>query len=215
MVEVKPLVSLALALGLLLSGCRGGTGNLDLTPSAQKFLDEGGETLSNTSNQIYTRPCLQGLILGNTLISDPSSRTAVLVQLVERHHFASTVHAAQPGGYDKVTITPKSPYLANWTGQGDIRFFCFGKLLVTKTEVVPDAQPITAGASEAYIVKGTEARVVRITFKLTDVPDGDFVTTLTQRPDLMVDRSMQPADYGKALTIVATIPTKPENYDLP
>ncbi|WP_293911164.1 hypothetical protein [Deinococcus sp.] len=212
---MKRVFFVSCLLGLLLSGCRGGTGSLDLTPSAQRFLDEGGETLSNTSNQIYTRPCLQGLILGNTLIDSSLSRTAALVSLVERHDFASTVHAAQSGGYDKVTITPKAPYLANWTGKGDIRFFCFGKLLVTKTEVVPDAQPITAGAAEAYIVKGTEARVVRITFKLTDVPDGDFVAALTQRPDLLLDRAMQPGDYGKALTIVATIPTKPENYDLP
>ncbi|MBB6015956.1 hypothetical protein ACFP9V_11600 [Deinococcus radiopugnans] len=212
---MRSLPVFSLMLPLLLGACKNGPDTGQLTSSAEIFLGNGGASLFDTSARSYGRPCLDGLNLNSTqlggggLFGDDSN----LIRFIEKHKLANTFHAPQPNGTDLVTLMPIAPYEANWSsGQAGFSSFCFGKITLIKAEAVPDAKPITAGASEPYIIQGTEAISTRLTFKLTDVPAGDFVADLKERPSLLARGAMKPDDYGQELTVVVPLPLKPENF---
>lgn len=183
--------------------------------SAQFFLDNGGLTLVATADHPYGRPCLDPVNMKKTLLGGVGVGTSpALIKFIEDHKLAQTKREARPSGYEGVSVTPIAPYESNWITEGDFGSFCFGKLKLVKAEVVPDAKPITAGASEPYIIPGTEARATRLTFRLDDVPGGTFLSDLTNQRTLLARGAMQPEDYGKDITVVATLPTKTENYSV-
>ncbi|WP_420594333.1 hypothetical protein [Deinococcus sp.] len=197
----------------LLTACQRGPDQGELDKSAQFFLDNGGLGILNTASRTYTRPCLQILNMKNTLLGGPIGSPDALITFIEKHRLAKTVHQDRPSGYEGVSLTPLPPYEANWVGKQDFKSFCFGKPTLINVELVADAKPITAGEREAYIIAGTEARATRLTFKLDNLPGGDFVSDLAQQPTLLARGSMKPDDYGRALTVIATLPLKAENYD--
>lgn len=212
---MRALPVLSLALPLLLGACKGGLDIKQLDSTAHIFLNNGGAVLSDTSAHNYGRPCLDSLSMTNTLLGygGPFGDDSNLIAFVEKHKLAKTTHERQPDGGDRVTLIPAAPYEANWLGeQGNRKNFCFGNFELIKAEAVPDAKPITAGASELYLIKGTEAIATRITFKLTNVPGGEFVADLKERPSLLARGVMQPDDYGQEFTIVAALPLKPETF---
>ena len=90
-------------------------------------------------------------------------------------------------------------------------FFSF-ELQLLKVEPVADAEAITAGADQPYLIPGTEALSARITFKLTDIPAGDFAQDVDADHTVLLPGSMLPADYGRELTVIAVLPEKIENY---
>jgi hypothetical protein len=136
------------------------------------------------------------------------------VDFVERHKLAKVTRTIRPSGREGVSFTPIAPYESNWIGTGDDKNFCFGKPTLIKAEVVADAQPINAGADQPYIIAGTQARSTRLTFKLEDVPGGNFVQDLAAHPSILIKHALRPEDYGKELTFIAAIPTKVENYNV-
>ncbi|BDP41003.1 hypothetical protein DAETH_09720 [Deinococcus aetherius] len=205
---------LALLLPLVLCACQKGPDPQQLNASAQFFLDNGGLTLLSRTGQAGTQPCLKPLNMKQTLLGGPFGASERLVDFVERHQLAKTRHEQRPSGYEGVTFTPVAPYENNWVGQGDYKNFCFGKITLVKAEAVPDAKTITAGEAEPYIIPGTEARATRITYRLEDVPGGSFVDDLKAAPNLLVRGSLLPKSYGKDLTVVATLPLKPENFNV-
>lgn len=211
---MKRLLSLVFPV-LLFSACQKGPDPKALTASAQFFLDKGGLSVVSTPDHPYRRPCLDPVNLKLTLLSRSGLGTSPrLVDFIQTHKLAQVTREARPSGYEGVTFTPLAPYESNWLRKGEYGNFCFGKLTLIKAEVVPDAKPITAGASEPYIIQGTEARATKITFRLDDVPSGQFATDLAANSNLLADGAMQPADYGKEITVIATIPTKVDNYSV-
>lgn len=212
---MRPLLALTLFLPLLLGACKSGpdTGQLDTT--ARIFLNNDGAILFDSPAHPYRRPCLDGVNFNNTQLGLGSlfGDNREVIRFIEKHKLAAVTHEQQPAGWDRVTLALVAPYEANWQeGMMGYRSFCFGKVTLIKAEAVKDAQPITAGASEPYIIQGTTAIPTRLTFKLTDVPGGDFVTDLKERPSLLERGAMKPEDYGQELTIVAALPTKAENF---
>lgn len=202
-------------LPLLLGSCRNGPDIGQLETTARIFLRNDGAILFDTPARPYRRPCLDGLSFSNTSLGlgGPFGDSSDLVAFVEKHQLAKVTHERQPGGWDRVSLTPVAPYDANWQdGQAGLKHFCFGKIELIEAEAVADAKPITAGANEAYIIQGTEAVATRMTFKLTDLPGGDFVADLKERPSLLVRGAMQPNDYDQEITVVAALPLKPENF---
>lgn len=206
--------SLVVAGVLLLNGCKGGTGSVDLTPSAQFFLDHGGLSIVATPSRPLSRPCLKGLSMSNTLIGGFVGASRTLVDFVDAHHLASLTRSQRSSRYEKVVFTPLPPYAANWAGTTDFKSFCFGKVTLVRVKPVEGAQPIIGGASEPYLIPGTQARAARLTFRLDDVPGGAFTADLTTLPNLLTSSSMRPEDYGKELTVVATLPTDVQNFNV-
>lgn len=207
--------ALFLLLPLLLGACQSRPHTEQLETTAKIFLNNEGAILFDTLARPYRRPCLDGLSLTNTPLGlgGPFGDSRELVAFIETHQLAKVTHERQPGGWDRVSLTPVAPYDAHWQeGQAGLQHFCFGKIELIRAEAVADAQPITAGASEPYIIQGTEAVMTRVTFKLTDLPGGDFVADLKARPSLLVRGAMQPTDYEQEFTVVAALPLTPENF---
>ncbi|QFP76283.1 hypothetical protein [Deinococcus sp. AJ005] len=207
-------LQLALILPLLLSACKSEPDQGQLDASAKIFLDSGGTALLNTASHNYGLPCLDSLELDGTRLSSGilfGNRSA-LVDFIERHRLAKTTHERLPDGADHVILTPVVPYEANWqAGSAGSSNFCLGFDLL-KAEAVPDAKTITAGASEPYIIQGSEAIATRLTFKVTGIPGGDFLDDLKRRPNLLTRGAMRPSDYDKEITLVATLPLKPSSF---
>ncbi|WP_412026481.1 hypothetical protein [Deinococcus yunweiensis] len=206
--------SLVVAGVLLLNGCKGGTGSVDLTPSAQFFLDHGGLSIVATPSHPLSRPCLKGLSMSNTLVGGLVGASRSLLDFIDIHRLASLTRSQRSSVYEKVVFTPLPPYTDNWVGAGDFKAFYFGEVTLVKVELVADAQPITAGAGEPYLIPGTSARASRITFRLDDVPGGNFTADLTTMPNLLTTDSMRPADYGQELMVVATLPVDPTHFNV-
>ncbi|MFC6664592.1 hypothetical protein ACFP9V_03940 [Deinococcus radiopugnans] len=91
--------------------------------------------------------------------------------------------------------------------------YCFGKFTIVKAEPVPDAEPVTAGSSEPYLIAGTRARSVRITFKLDGVSSA-AAKALRATPNVLRPGSMLPANYGVEKTVVALLPEKIDNFQV-
>lgn len=197
---------------LVLTACKGGPAAVDLTPSAEFFLSNGGLGVVGTPARPLTRPCLRPLSMSNTLLGGLVGASTTLVDFVKEQKLARVVRSAQASGYEKVVFTPTPPYEANWIGEGEFKAFCFGRPKLVKVEAVPDAQPITAGAGEPYLIPGTPARAARLTFRLDDVPGGTFVEGLKSRPAMLSRGSMRPEDYGQDLTVVATLPVDVKHF---
>lgn len=207
---------LLLLFSLAITACQKGPDPKSLNDSAQFFIENGGLGLVSTDAKAYERPCLDPVNLKLTLLSRNGLGTSpALIDFIQTHKLATVKREARPSGYEGVTITPVAPYQSNWETKGDYGNFCFGTVKLLKAEAVSDAKPITAGASEPYIIPGTEARATRITFRLDDIPEGptgSFVTDLKANESLLTRGSMRPEDYGKEFTVIGTIPTKVENY---
>lgn len=200
---------------LALSACHKGPDQQALNESAQFFLDNGGLAVVATQGQSYSRPCLDPVNLELTLLSRSGLGTSPrLIDFIATQNLATVEREARPSGYEGVKVTPIAPYESNWIRKGEYGSFCFGKVTLVKAEAVADAKPITAGASEPYIIPGTEARSTRITFRLDDVPGSSFVTDLSANPSLLAPGAMQPQDYGKDITVIATLPNKVQNYSV-
>ncbi|GAA5534065.1 hypothetical protein [Deinococcus aluminii] len=210
---MKCLPIAPLLLLTLLSARQKKTDAAQLGPVAQFYVDEGGLALHTSASRAYARPCLKPVSLSQTLVGGAFDLPGKLVQFIEAHKLAATTHTQRPSGYDAVHITPAPPYEGNWLGQGDFKSFCFGKFELVKVEPVADAKPITAGASEPYLIPGVQARATRITFRLTDVPGGNFVRDLKDDTTLLARGSMAPDDYGRELTVVATLPNRVEDFN--
>ncbi|PNY79195.1 hypothetical protein [Deinococcus koreensis] len=203
---------LVMCSALILTACKSGPGAVNLDASAQFFLDNGGLTVVSTQARPYTRPCLRALNLENTLLGGLFGDSKTLVDFVDKHRLARLTRSATSSGQEKVVLTPISPYEKNWLGEGALKNFCFGTPTLLKVEAVPDAQPITADADVPYIIPGTPARAARLTFRMDGVPEGGFTDDLKARPGLLLRTSMQPDDYGKEFTVIATLPVNVKNY---
>ncbi|ANE42660.1 hypothetical protein [Deinococcus puniceus] len=203
---------LAVAAALTVTGCQQGVDSDALDVSARYFLENGGLTVVSTSARPLGRPCLDSLDMKLTLPDPMFGTSPDLVDFVERHRLAKVTRMVRPSGREGVSLTPIPPYESNWIGSGDVKNFCFGKPTLVKAEVVADAKPITAGVTEPYIIAGTEARSTRLTFRLEDVPGGNFTQDLATRPSLLNRDALRPENYGKEITLTAALPTKVENY---
>lgn len=205
-----------LLLLLFLTACQKGPDPKALNASAQFFIENGGLGVVSSDSHAYERPCLDTVNLKLTLLNRSGVGTSpALIDFIQTHKLADVKREARPSGYEGVTLTPVAPYQSNWETKGDYGNFCFGTVKLLKAEAVSDAKPITAGASEPYIIPGTEARATRITFRLDDIPEGptgSFMTELKANPSFLTRGSMLPEDYGKEFTVIGTIPTKVENY---
>lgn len=197
---------------VFLAACQKGADPAQLTRSAEIFLKEGGLSVLSRSGAVGTRPCLRNLSTVPATLGGVFGTSERLVDFVEAHKLATVKREQTASGTRTVAITPVPPYEANWLGQGTIKSFCIGTVVLVRVEAVADAQPITAGAAEPYIIPGTPARVTRLTYRLDDVPEGTFVDDLKAQPNLLVPGSMSPETFGKELTAIATLPVKPENY---
>lgn len=197
---------------VFLAACQKGTDPAQLKKSAEIFLREGGLSVLSRSGAVGTRPCLRNLSTVPATLGGLFGTSERLVDFVEAHKLAAVNRGETASGTRTVTITPIPPYEAYWVGQGTIKSFCIGKVVLVRAEAVADAQPITAGASEPYIIPGTQARATRLTYRLDDVPGGTFVDDLKAQPNLLFPGSMSPETFGKELTAIATLPVKPENY---
>lgn len=197
---------------VFLAACQKGADPTQLTKSAEIFLREGGLSVLSRSGAAGTRPCLRNLSTVPETLGGLFGTSERLVDFVEAHKLATVKRGETASGTRTVAITPIPPYEANWVGQGTVKSFCIGTVVLVHAEAVADAQPITAGAAEPYIIPGTQARATRLTYRLTDIPGGTFVDDLKAQPNLLFPGSMSPETFGKELTAIATLPVKPENY---
>lgn len=207
----RPVFALLLTT-VFASACQKGADPELLTQSADIFLQRGGLALLSRSGAVGARPCLRNLNTKQTILGGLFGTSERLVDFVEAHKLATVKRERLASGERAVTVTPAPPYQKNWIGQGDVKNFCIGQVVLVRAEAVADAQPITAGATEPYIIPGTQARATRLTVRLDDVPGGTFVNDLKAQPNLLLRGSMSPETFGKDLTAVATLPVKPENY---
>ncbi|WP_102126059.1 hypothetical protein [Deinococcus planocerae] len=210
---MKVLPAAPLLLLALLPACQKKPDPAQLNAVAQYYVDEGGLALNASGSRTYARPCLNPVSLSQTLVGGAFALPGKLVQFIEANKLGTTTHTQRPSGYDAVRITPTPAYKDNWLGRGDYKSFCFGKYELVRAESVADAEPITAGASEPHLIPGVQARATRITFRLAGVPGGDFVQGLKDDPTLLARGSMAPDDYGRELTVVATLPTRIEDFN--
>lgn len=204
--------SLLAMVAVFVSACQKGVDPAQLTKSAEIFLQQGGLSLLSRSGAVGTRPCLRNLSTVPATLGGLFGTSERLVDFVESHKLATVKREETASGNRTVRIAPIAPYEANWVGQGTVKSFCIGKVVLVRAEAVADAQPVTAGAAEPYIIPGTPARAARLTYRLDDVPGGTFVDDLKAQPNLLFPGSMSPDTFGKELTAVATLPVKPENY---
>lgn len=179
---------------------------------AQFYLDQGGSAL-HTERRLQ-RPCLQGVNLKSTLLGGFFIGPTTLVNFIEKTKIAEVTRTRRPSGYIGVTMTPLPPYEEGWETNRGLSYFCFGKFTVVKAEPVADAEPLTAGSEQPYLVPGTKAYSTRVTFKLDDVPGGAFIENLRETPNVLTRGSMLPEDYGRELTLVAVLPEKTDHFNL-
>lgn len=204
--------SAVLLVALLVSACQKGLDPKLLTQSAEIFLQQGGLTVLSAGGAVGAYPCLRAVPTSRTTLGGLFGTSEPLVDFIDEHDLASVKRERSPSGARLVTVTPSGPYQSSWSGSGDFKTFCVGKLMLVKAEAVKDAQPLTAGAEQPYIVPGTPAQATRIAYRLEDVPTGTFVADLKAKAFLLRPGSMSPDDFGKELSAVAVLPVKPDGY---
>ena len=206
---------LLLALPALIVSCqKSGPSAADLTKVAQYYVDNGGLGLHSDGQHSFKRPCLRGLNLNQTLLGGFSGGPRNVVDFIEQQNLGKVTRNQRPSGYIGVTIVPNEGDKGEWVKNGEYSFYCFGRWNLLKAERVKDAQAVTAGGEQPYLIPGTQAYSTRLTFKLDDLPAANFVDALKASPGVLEKGAMQPADYGQEMTVVAVLPDKIENFNV-
>lgn len=209
------LLGLLLPASLVITACQNNRSldTAELTKVAQYYVDQGGLALNARSSEPYERPCLRGVNLKNTILGGLFGGPGAAVDFIERQQLAAVTRTPDGAGRTQVSMVPTQAEQDNWTIDGNTGVYCFGKFSIVKVEPVPDAESIIAGSSEPYLIAGTRARSVRITFKLDGVSSAS-ADAITATPNVLRPGSMLPANYGVEKTVVALLPEKIDNFQV-
>lgn len=206
---------LLMAFPVALVSCqKGGPSAAELTKVAQYYVDNGGLSLHSDGQHNFKRPCLRGINLDQTLLGGFAGGPREVVDFIEQQNLGQVTRTQRPSGYVGVTIAPNKAENAEWVRNGEYSFYCFGRWNLLKAERVKDAQAVTAGGDQPYLIAGTNAYSTRLTFKLDDLPSADFVDALKASSGVLEKGAMQPADYGQEFSVVALLPDKTENFNV-